>query len=282
MKNYTIYAKERREDELIDIVIYNREKNKFPQTIFAKRGTVQLSNGGNSLTATLHDGQMHDRDEADPDKYQMSKFKKFTLNLPDLGYKINEKDSDYRGDRELSSKAMQEIIDKTKQEIFFTSDEINQINAEIVKLRPDSLSSKTAQRELKKNYNRLTLKKDKIRALEGDIRKYAVEIHKKYAIAFACLIFVLVGAPMGMMTRTSGVGMAFSVSSFVFLIYYGTLTLGEELADKGVVSPFLSMWISNIIFGILGIYLIIISVKEMKFINLTGGFKKIKKFLRIK
>lgn len=282
MKNYTIYAKERREDELLDIVIYNREKTKFPQTIFAKRGTVQLSNGGNSLTATLYNGQMHDRDETDPDKYQMSKFKRFTLNLPDLGYKINEEGSDYRGDRELSSAAMQEIIDKTRLDIAATESEIDGIRAEISRLSPDSLTSKTAQRDLKKNYNRLTLKYDKIKALKGDIRKYAVEIHKKYAIAFACLIFVLVGAPIGMMTRTSGVGMAFSVSSFVFLIYYGTLTLGEELADKGIISPFLAMWISNIIFGVIGIYLIIISVKEMKFINLTGGWNKVKKFLRLK
>ncbi|MDO9578423.1 MAG: LptF/LptG family permease [Candidatus Cloacimonadales bacterium] len=282
MKNYTIYAKERIEDELLDVVIYNSETTKFPQTIFAKKGKVLLSNGGNSLKAILYNGQMHDRDAKDPDKYQMTKFKQFTLNLPDLGYKINEEGSDYRGDRELSSKAMQQIIDKTRDEISASESEISKINEEILKLRSDSLSSKTAQRDLKKNYNKLALKKDKIKALNGDIRKYAVEIHKKYAIAFACLIFALVGAPVGMMTRTSGVGMAFSVSSFVFLIYYGTLTLGEELADKGIVSPFMSMWISNIIFGIIGIYLIIISVKEMKFINLNSGFKKIKKLFRLK
>ena len=282
MKNYTIYAKERVEDELFDIVIYNRESTKFPQTIFAEKGTVELSNGGNSLKAILYNGQMHDRDVKDPDKYQMSKFKRFILNLPDLGYKINEEGSDYRGDRELSSNAMQSIINKTKGKIEATKIEIEKIEQTIIKLRPDSLTSKTVQRDLKKNYNKLTMKQDKVKALNGDIRKYAVEIHKKYAIAFACLIFVLVGAPVGMMTRTSGVGMAFSVSSFVFLIYYGALTLGEELADKGIVSPFLAMWISNILFGIIGIYLIIISVREMKFINLKSGFQKITKFMRLK
>ena len=92
----------------------------------------------------------------------------------------------------------------------------------------------------------------------------------------------MIGAPIGMMTRTSGVGMAFSVSSIVFLIYYGTLTGGEELADKGVVSPFLAMWISNILFGIIGIYLVIISVKEMKFIDIERFKLKIMKFLKIK
>jgi len=82
-----------------------------------------------------------------------------------------------------------------------------------------------------------------------------------------------------MMTKTSGVGMSFSVSAIVFLIYYGALTLGEELADKGVVSPFLAMWISNIIFSIIGIYLVIISVKEMKNLDLTKIRNKVNKFL---
>ncbi len=133
--------------------------------------------------------------------------------------------------------------------------------------------------ELKKNHNRLNLKKDKVTTLKSDIRKYQVEIHKKYAIAFACVIFVLIGAPIGMMTKTSGVGMSFSVSAFVFLIYYGALTLGEELADKGVVSPFLAMWISNIVFSIVGIYLVVISVREMKTLNLTKIRNKVNKFL---
>ncbi|HPR17845.1 MAG TPA: LptF/LptG family permease [Candidatus Cloacimonadota bacterium] len=282
MKNYTIYAKERVDDELRDIVIYNREKNKFPTTIFAQSGSIKLMNGGNSLQATLWNGQMHERDEENPDKYQMSHFRRFTLNLPDLGYKMNEEGSDYRGDRELSSAAMQQIIDERKKSMVSVQKEIDEINLEIEQLRPDSLDSRLAQRDLKKNYNKLSLKQDKMKSLKADINKYAVEVHKKYAIAFACLFFVLIGAPIGMMTRTSGVGMAFSVSSIIFLIYYGTLTFGEELADKGIISPFLAMWISNIIFAILGIYLIIISVKEVKIIDLAGFSRKIMQKLKLK
>jgi len=110
-----------------------------------------------------------------------------------------------------------------------------------------------------------------------------VEIHKKYALAFACLIFVLIGAPVGMMTKSNGVGMAFTVSSFVFMIYYGALTGGEELADKGLVAPWLSMWISNIILGLIGIYLIVISVREMKIYDLNLFWHKmLSKFRRNK
>jgi lipopolysaccharide export system permease protein len=278
MKNYTIYVKERIDDELFGILIYNREKTKFPKTISAERGRIELANGGNSLKAILYNGQMHERDQKNPDKYNISKFKKFTLNLPDLGYKMNPEGTDYRGDRELSSNAMQGIVNERKNKI-----ELIQIEIENIQSNIDEINSKEQEaidkKELKKNYNRLNLKKDKITTLKSDVRKYQVEIHKKYAIAFACVIFVLIGAPIGMMTKTSGVGMSFSVSAIVFLIYYGTLTLGEELADKGIVSPFLAMWISNIVFSIIGIYLVVISVKEMKTLDLTKIRDKVNKFL---
>jgi len=281
LEKYTIYAKERIEDQLLNVVIYNRENIKFPQTIIAERGNVILSDGGNSLKAILYNGQMHERDPKKPDKYQIRKFKKFILNLPDLGYNA-EFNTDSRSDRELSSKAMQEKIDEKEKSIKSVKKEILDLSEKIHNLEIDSLRTKKEKRKLKNFYNSRKIKLDKIRNYEKNIRMYQVEIHKKYAIAFACLIFVLIGAPIGMMTRTSGVGMAFSVSSIVFLIYYGTLTGGEELADKGVISPFLAMWISNIIFGIIGIYLVIISVKEMKFIDIERAKIKIMKFLKIK
>ena len=211
------------------------------------------------------------------DKYNISEFKKFTLNLPDLGYKMNQEGTDYRGDRELSSNAMQKIVNERKTKIELLNTEIEDIQENINEI--NSKEEAINKNELKKNYNRLNLKKDKITTLRSDVRKYQVEIHKKYAIAFACVIFVLIGAPIGMMTKTSGVGMSFSVSAIVFLIYYGSLTLGEELADKGVVSPFLAMWVSNIIFSIIGIYLVVISVKEMKTLDLTKIRDKVNKFL---
>ena len=278
MKNYTIYVKERNDDELFGILIYNREKTKFPQTISAEWGRIELANGGNSLKAILYNGQMHERDQKNPDKYNISEFKKFTLNLPDLGFKINKEGTDYRGDRELSSNAMQEIVDERKIKIEEIQLEIDKIQLSISDINSND-DEPFDKNELKKHYNRLNLKQDKILTLESDIRKYQVEIHKKYAIAFACVIFVLIGAPIGMMTKTSGVGMSFSVSAIVFLIYYGALTLGEELADKGVVSPFLAMWISNIVFSIIGIYLVAISVKEMKTLDLTKIKDKITNFL---
>jgi hypothetical protein len=77
---------------------------------------------------------------------------------------------------------------------------------------------------------------------------YRVEIHKKYAISFACIIFVLFGAPVALRFARGGIGMAIGVSVIVFALYWAGLIGGERLADRGRVNPMLAMWAPNLIF----------------------------------
>ncbi len=280
LKNYTIYVKEHVGEEMHGILIYNQEERKFPQTITAERGQIVLTNGGNSLKATLYNGEMHVIDATDTDRYEVRTFKRFVLNIPDLGFSQEELSTDMRGDRELSTKDMKKLIVQWEREIFDTQEELVSLNDRANSLE-DTERTGANQKELKKTRNMINIKLNKIEDMKKDIRIYQVEIHKKYAIAFACLIFVLVGAPVGMMTRTSGVGMSFSVSSFVFLVYYIALIGGEELSDRGFVSPMVSMWIANVVLGAVGIVLIIISVREQKFINLNIVKDKLAKLLKL-
>lgn len=86
--------------------------------------------------------------------------------------------------------------------------------------------------------------------------QYRVEIHKKYAIAMACVVFVLFGAPMALRFARGGVGMAIGVSVLVFAIYWAGLIGGERLADRGRADPFLAMWMPNLVFLALSIPLV--------------------------
>jgi lipopolysaccharide export system permease protein len=99
---------------------------------------------------------------------------------------------------------------------------------------------------------------------------YLVEIHKKYSIPAACIVFVLVGAPLGVITRRGGFGIAASMSLGFFVLYWSCLIGGEKLADRGIVSPFTGMWIANIIIGLLGVYLTARVRKEAFLINWAG------------
>jgi lipopolysaccharide export system permease protein len=85
-----------------------------------------------------------------------------------------------------------------------------------------------------------------------NIALYDVEIQKKFAIAFACIIFVFLGAPIALRFPRGGVGMVLGVSLGVFAIYYIGLIAGEPLGDRGTLTPFMAMWCSNIMFSILG------------------------------
>ena len=91
---------------------------------------------------------------------------------------------------------------------------------------------------------------------------YLVEIHKKFALAVACLIFVLIGAPVALRFPRGGVGLVISVSLGVFALYYIGLIAGQTLAENGTLSPFWAMWMANIVFGIIGLALLARMGKE--------------------
>ena len=88
------------------------------------------------------------------------------------------------------------------------------------------------------------------------INKYKVEIHKKFSIPVAAVVFVLIGAPIGVRFRRGGVGMVIGVSLGVFCIYYVFLIGGEDLADRSIISPFWAMWAPNVLFAALGLLIL--------------------------
>jgi lipopolysaccharide export system permease protein len=73
------------------------------------------------------------------------------------------------------------------------------------------------------------------------VSSYGVEIHKKFALAVACFVFVLLGAPIALRFPRGGVGLTIGVSLFVFALYYVCLIAGESLGKRGLVAPVVSM-----------------------------------------
>ncbi len=82
-----------------------------------------------------------------------------------------------------------------------------------------------------------------------------VEIEKKFAIAAACVIFALLGAPIALRFPRGGVGLTIGVSLGVFGLYYVGLVAGEALARGNIVPPFIAMWSTNIILLAIGLVL---------------------------
>jgi lipopolysaccharide export system permease protein len=85
--------------------------------------------------------------------------------------------------------------------------------------------------------------------------RYDVEIQKKFSLAAACIIFVLIGAPVALRFPRGGVGLVIGVSFAIFGLYYVGLIGGETLADKGFLPPWLAMWSANILLALTGLLL---------------------------
>ena len=100
----------------------------------------------------------------------------------------------------------------------------------------------------------IQMRQIEVDALDRRINSLDVEIQKKFSIPAACIVFVLVGAPLGIRARKSGIGVAF-LSILFFVFYYLCLAGGEELADRRFLDPAVAMWTPNVVIGLIGLYL---------------------------
>jgi lipopolysaccharide export system permease protein len=195
-----------------------------------------------------------------------------------------------RGERELSVTDMQVITDslrkllsknqtllqKETDKIFFTD------TAAVIKVenrlgKNPELIYMRAIEKIRANKSIVLSNFNRVESDLRNIEKYEVEIYKKYALPAACIIFVLIGAPLGVMVRKGGFGVAAGISLFFFLIYWAFLIGGEKLAERGFFSPFIGMWAANIVLGIVGIILTIKTNKETKTISFDFLMKLIPK-----
>ncbi len=95
------------------------------------------------------------------------------------------------------------------------------------------------------------------------LRSYRVELHKKFSIAIACIIFMVIGAPMGLALRRSGLAKIGAIALGIFMFYWITLVQGEKLSERGFFPPWLGMWIANVIMSGVGLWLILYVVLDL-------------------
>ncbi|HMH85325.1 MAG TPA: LptF/LptG family permease, partial [Gemmatimonadaceae bacterium] len=89
------------------------------------------------------------------------------------------------------------------------------------------------------------------------MNSYGVEIHKKFALAVACFVFVLLGAPIALRFPRGGVGLTIGVSLFVFALYYVCLIAGESIAKRGLMPAVVSMWMANVLFSLVALWMLL-------------------------
>ncbi len=77
------------------------------------------------------------------------------------------------------------------------------------------------------------------------IRKHEIELHRKFTLSLACLVFFFIGAPLGAITKKGGLGFPVVMAVIMFIIYYVVDNIGWHNARAGILPTWLGMWLST-------------------------------------
>jgi lipopolysaccharide export system permease protein len=110
--------------------------------------------------------------------------------------------------------------------------------------------------------------------------RYQIEWHRKLTLSVACLIFFLIGAPMGSIIRKGGLGTPVVVSTLFFIFYHIISLAGEKYARAGILPVWLGMWGSTLILLAIGVFLTLKSTRDSAVLSTDTYLLLIRKFTR--
>ncbi|MBI3872132.1 MAG: LptF/LptG family permease [candidate division Zixibacteria bacterium] len=267
--------------DIADITIFEQKGRIEPRTVVAKTGTMRHSEDGATLILELSDGEIHEPDPEDRRQYRRTAFEHETFYLGGIGDEWSRTDSEYRTDREKSSAQMRADILAWDTSIRSCWNSINVACSLSVTgfflQRPDTSMAEVALPIQSETFRPAATParageraNDRARRIGGLIERevsainnqerlidqYEIEIYKKYAIPAACLVFTLIGCPLGVRARRGGIAAGLGFSIGLFLLYWTFLIGGESLADRAIVTPFWAMWSADILIGVVGLVLL--------------------------
>jgi len=273
--NLLVQSVNGRTNEMRGVTIYKLNPGGPPTTIIARRGTLSYTPDGRTAVLRLRDGEIHEipPEEGGSRRYRRMVFTTHVIYIAGAGGLLERSVRDNRGDRELSAKAL--MAERTRlrgeydQSIRRRRERLLDLGAPVQALESLAPERLPWTRRLAGVAKRLVTHEDPLERFfasrpdlgtEADLWRMerdalrrrdaalSVEIHKKFALPAACVVFVLLGAPLGMRVRRAGPAVAF-VSIAFFLFYYLCLIGGEELANRLLLPPWISMWLPNLALG---------------------------------
>jgi lipopolysaccharide export system permease protein len=287
VSSYAILARkiEQQTNDLFDITIYDYSNLNKVNVVTAKKGKIFFSFNQTKLIMSLQDGEIHESDVNNKAEYRRLKFEKHKIAMNAEQFTFQQSGGYSRGERELSIEAMNYITDSLRNINIIYKNDLRKLTYSFLLLDneipfhvrevyykvPENEKSVILERLNSARFSIISAER-KIYYVSREIDNYEVEIQKKYSLPVACIIFILLGAPLGVMVRKGGFGVAAGISLFFFLIYWAFLIGGEKLSDRGIITPFWGMWSANVFFGIVGTILMIRTNLEVK--NITFEFLK--------
>ena len=291
---YSMIVREMEGNNFKDVKIFSKYSGTEQVTIYADKG--KLTSKEDIIILDLENGEIHEIDLEDYNHYRRIKFLTHQITIPIDDLLLNRNNESVRTDREMKVSQMIQKIEKNKEYMVQVNNRIKTVldnngiawnedfdlekvlsSIEILKenskqireekiYRDDIPISEYKVKEKLRSFNNISrqLKNEfmLISNYKKTNNKYMVEIHKKFTLAFACLLFAMTGAPLGILVRKGGITIASALSIAFFLVYYIMLIWGEQLADRNLLDPTFGSWMPNIILFIVGLVLFFLSDKQ--------------------
>ncbi len=248
-------------NKLKDVTLYDLGNAERRRIIVADSGRMAYAAGGRDLYLTLQDGDIEEVDRADPAQFNRTFFRTNRMRVAGVGntFVQTEKDA-YKSDREMSTCEMRLAARGARQDAVRATR--RRVTAWLLPPEAEAQTPRATTVPSPPPGQAPPVfvtpgaglgEEQRLRSAHSRVATYEVEIQKKYAIAAACLIFALVGAPVALRFQRGGVGLVIGMSVAVFTVYYVGLIAGEELGDRLIISPFFAMWTPNLIFAVVGL-----------------------------
>lgn len=277
--NLIVQSVNGRTNEMRGVTIYQMNAGGPPTTILARSGYLRYTPDGRTAVIELSNGEIHEiPPEADgPRRYHRLVFKRHTIFIQGAGGMLERTMRETRGDREKSARALLDERAEVQAQYLrslearrqrfraagIADPDLERLAPERAPLAKQPLMAIAALfhggdplEPVLEKHPELRTDADLWRMEREGLRKrmagLSVEVQKKFALPAACVVFVLIGAPIGMRVRRGGPAVAF-VSIGFFLFYYICLIGGEDFANRLWLPPWLAIWLANIVLGLLGL-----------------------------
>ncbi len=290
-------------NKLIDVTIYDYTQGRNRQAVIkAERGVIESHEGGARLTLALRDGEMH-RPLPPDANHQTARYEQLTFdrhriqfNMSNAVFRRSTPEETSRSTRTMRTPQLLNTLDslqaQRQSEYRTLYDRVRGILSPdssgpatsdtdtsaaplptthesvyltLSRLDPDrsrSIVTRAAQRAQEVQSTIQNTQRD-TKWKSQRIRSYQVEFYKKFSIALACLVFMVVGAPLGLALRRGGLATIGAIALGIFMFYWITLVQGEKLSERGFFPPWLGMWIANLLMSGAGLWLILYVVLDL-------------------
>lgn len=252
---------------LLGVTIYDRTAPERTNVVSADTGSILFSRDDRNVVVLLRHGEIHQLFTNQASVFRHIRFDAHRIIIPASGFTLQQSTEGVfaRGDREMHISDMQVVVDEARRQQDIARKSLDTMLTQHVEfLFGDAPSSSMVEWGVQREdaaLGRLDVLRSHSESLvqqmaDGDRqeRQYLVEIYKKYALPFACLVFVFVGCPLGIMTRGGNFGISAAISLGFYVVYWAFLIGGEKLADRQIASP-LAMWLANAVIGLVGVLL---------------------------